>query len=69
LALWASWSGCSLPRPSTLNKNFAPTLPWIDKCFGTFYLPKQAWPAKYGTDGPVAANLSAQLVQPLLPRG
>jgi len=54
--------------PETQNKNFAPMLPWIDKCFGTFYLPKQAWPAKYGTDAPVAANLGGQLVQPLLQR-
>ena len=40
--------------PECLNKNFAPMLPWIDQAFGTFYLPKGKWPAKYGTDTVVA---------------
>ena len=25
--------------PEVLNKNYAPMLPWVDWCFGTFYLP------------------------------
>jgi sterol desaturase/sphingolipid hydroxylase (fatty acid hydroxylase superfamily) len=41
-------------------------LPWIDKLFGTFHLPKQ-WPDKYGIDTPIAHNLSGQLLDPLLP--
>jgi len=50
-----------------VNKNYASMLPWLDKIFGTWYVPKQQWPAKYGIDGPMAANLAEQLVQPFLP--
>jgi len=54
--------------PQVLNKNYASMLPLVDKCFGTFYLPKQ-WPGKYGTDEPVAPGLAHQLIDPLLHRG
>jgi sterol desaturase/sphingolipid hydroxylase (fatty acid hydroxylase superfamily) len=50
----------------SVNKNYAPMLPWIDKLFGTVHLPKQ-WPDKYGIDTPIAPNLSGQLLDPLLP--
>lgn len=53
--------------PETLNKNFAPMLPWVDKCFGTFYLPKNQWPATYGTDTPTSLTLAGQLLKPLAP--
>lgn len=36
------------------NRNFAPTLPLMDKLFGTLHLP-QHWPAGYGLGGPVSA--------------
>ena len=49
--------------PEYVNKNYAAMLPWLDKCFGTFYLPKK-WPSKYGIDAPVAKGLIGQLVQP-----
>jgi sterol desaturase/sphingolipid hydroxylase (fatty acid hydroxylase superfamily) len=52
--------------PETINKNFAPMLPWVDKLFGTFYLPKESWPQTYGTDTPVSPGLTGQLIQPLL---
>lgn len=52
---------------AVINKNYAPLLPWVDKLFGTFYLPKQ-WPVKYGIDGPVPVNLMAQLLLPFLPK-
>jgi hypothetical protein len=39
-------------------------LPWVDKCFGTLYLPAE-WPAKYGSDTPVPADLAGQLLDPL----
>jgi sterol desaturase/sphingolipid hydroxylase (fatty acid hydroxylase superfamily) len=48
-----------------INKNYSTLLPWIDKCFGTFYLPKE-WPASYGIDEPVSGELSHQLLDPLL---
>jgi sterol desaturase/sphingolipid hydroxylase (fatty acid hydroxylase superfamily) len=51
--------------PDLINKNYAALLPWVDKCFGTFYLPK-AWPSKYGTDAEMAHGLIGQLVQPFV---
>ena len=42
-------------------------LPWMDKLFGTWYVPGKQWPTKYGTDTPVAPKLAGQLLQPLLP--
>ncbi len=54
--------------PELLNKNYASMLPWVDKCFGTFYLPKKHWPEKYGTDSHLATGLLGQLLQPLLQR-
>lgn len=51
--------------PDRINKNYAPMLPWVDKLFGTFYLPKE-WPAKYGTDTEVAASLAGQLLNPFI---
>lgn len=51
-------------RPEQINKNYAAMMPWVDKCFGTFYLPKKQWPIKYGLDAPVAPSLAGQLFQP-----
>ncbi len=52
-----------------INKNYASMLPWVDKLFGTWYMPKKQWPTKYGIDGIMAPNLTGQLLQPLLPVG
>ena len=41
--------------PDVLNKNFAATFPWMDKCFGTLHLPKE-WPQKYGSDTQAIRN-------------
>jgi sterol desaturase/sphingolipid hydroxylase (fatty acid hydroxylase superfamily) len=49
-----------------VNKNYASMLPFMDKLFGTWYMPKKQWPPKYGIDAPVANCLAAQLLQPLL---
>lgn len=51
--------------PELLNKNYAPMLPWVDWCFGTFYLPRQ-FPQKYGTDTPMPEGIADQLLQPLV---
>lgn len=51
--------------PQVINKNYAAMLPWVDKLFGTFYLPKEM-PQKYGIDGPMPAGLPEQLMQPFL---
>jgi sterol desaturase/sphingolipid hydroxylase (fatty acid hydroxylase superfamily) len=50
--------------PEYINKNYAAILPLMDKCFGTFFLPKREWPAKYGIDTPMAPGLIGQLLQP-----
>jgi sterol desaturase/sphingolipid hydroxylase (fatty acid hydroxylase superfamily) len=54
--------------PAVVNKNFAAMLPWVDRCFGTFYLPRQEWPATYGIDAPIPAGMTDQLIQPLVPQ-
>jgi sterol desaturase/sphingolipid hydroxylase (fatty acid hydroxylase superfamily) len=51
--------------PEFINKNYATMLPLVDRCFGTLYLPKKTWPAKYGIEGTIASSLSGQLLQPL----
>jgi sterol desaturase/sphingolipid hydroxylase (fatty acid hydroxylase superfamily) len=54
--------------PELINKNYAALLPWMDKLFGSFYLPKQKRPMKYGIDGLIASNLSGQILQPFISR-
>ncbi len=49
------------------NKNYAAMLPWLDRIFGTFYLPPRQWPSQYGADTPVGGSLGQQLLRPLLP--
>lgn len=36
--------------PGAADKNFAAIFPWLDKIFGTFHAPRDAWPAVYGDD-------------------
>ena len=43
--------------------NYASMLPWLDRIFGTHYLPPE-WPERYGIDEPMAETLAGQLVQP-----
>jgi|ERR1017187_9150554 sterol desaturase/sphingolipid hydroxylase (fatty acid hydroxylase superfamily) len=50
--------------PEYINKNYAAIFPWVDKLFGTLYLPKKQWPMKYGIDAPMAPGLAGQLLQP-----
>jgi sterol desaturase/sphingolipid hydroxylase (fatty acid hydroxylase superfamily) len=54
-------------RVDHIDHNYSPTLPWMDRIFGTFYLPK-TWPEEYGTDTPVPASLPAQLLHPITSR-
>jgi lathosterol oxidase len=56
--------------PVAKDKNFAVHFPWIDRLFGTHYLPADAWPARYGVleDAP-PAGFAAQLVWPFGRRG
>jgi sterol desaturase/sphingolipid hydroxylase (fatty acid hydroxylase superfamily) len=45
------------------NCNYASVFPWLDRIFGTHYLPKD-WPAQYGIPEPTAPTLFGQLIQP-----
>ena len=50
-------------NPAVINKNYAPMFPWVDRIFGTLYLPPSR-PAVYGTDTAVSPNLGRQLTDP-----
>ena len=52
--------------PAYINKNYAPLLPWVDRLFGTLYLPKNKQPARYGIDQPLASGLLPQLLEPFV---
>lgn len=50
---------------AAIDKNFAVHLPWIDRLFGTAYLPG-SWPDRYGIAGdPVPDSYLAQVTWPL----
>lgn len=46
------------------DRNYAAILPWIDRLFGTHFLPGH-WPPVYGIDHPVAPGMKAQLLDPM----
>jgi sterol desaturase/sphingolipid hydroxylase (fatty acid hydroxylase superfamily) len=52
-------------RSGPINRNYASTLPWLDRIFGTHYLPRNEWPTSYGTEEPVPDSLAGQLAYPL----
>ncbi len=54
--------------PAYINKNYAPLLPWVDRVFGTLYLPRDRRPERYGIEDSLAAGLVGQLVDPFVPR-
>ena len=60
-AATACWSdGLTAQR-----KNFAVHLPLIDWVFGTYYLPGDRWPVRYGLeDDPIPEGYARQLVYP-----
>ncbi len=47
------------------DHNYASMLPWIDRIFGTYYLPRNQWPAAYGIPDTLPGSLVGQLVYPL----
>jgi sterol desaturase/sphingolipid hydroxylase (fatty acid hydroxylase superfamily) len=52
--------------PEAVDRNFAIHLPWLDRLFGTYYLPEGRWPTAYGLGGPpVPEGWLRQLVWPL----
>jgi sterol desaturase/sphingolipid hydroxylase (fatty acid hydroxylase superfamily) len=50
--------------PEVIDKNYASMLPFIDRLFGTFHLPRQALPQAYGIEGSVPVGFVEQLVYP-----
>jgi sterol desaturase/sphingolipid hydroxylase (fatty acid hydroxylase superfamily) len=50
------------------NRNFSTMLPWMDRLFGTYHMPRNAWPDRYGIPERLPDGLGDQLVYPLLPR-
>ncbi|APW59307.1 sterol desaturase family protein [Paludisphaera borealis] len=48
-----------------VNRNYASTLPWLDRIFGTHYLPRKEWPAAYGIKAKLPDTLVGQLAYPL----
>ncbi len=54
-------------QQEALDRNFAIHLPAIDWMFGTYYLPRDVWPERYGIEGsPVPSDYLSQLVYPFL---
>jgi sterol desaturase/sphingolipid hydroxylase (fatty acid hydroxylase superfamily) len=53
-------------KTGAIDHNYASTLPWLDRLFGTHHLPK-AWPESYGIEAEVPATLLGQLAYPMLP--
>jgi sterol desaturase/sphingolipid hydroxylase (fatty acid hydroxylase superfamily) len=54
--------------PAIHDKNFAPTFPFLDVMFGTFYMPKGELPDAFGAEG-VPADMLGQLAHPFLAIG
>jgi sterol desaturase/sphingolipid hydroxylase (fatty acid hydroxylase superfamily) len=54
-------------KTGPINRNYASTLPWLDRFFGTHYLPRNAWPEAYGIEAKIPGSLPEQLAYPLLP--
>jgi sterol desaturase/sphingolipid hydroxylase (fatty acid hydroxylase superfamily) len=48
------------------DHNYSSMLPFMDRVFGTFYLPK-TWPAEYGTSTPMPQTLAGQILDPFAP--
>lgn len=52
-------------QPEAIDKNFAIHLPVIDWLFGTYHLPGERWPERYGIEGnPVPPGYLPQLAYP-----
>ncbi len=53
-------------RSGPINRNYSSTLPWLDRLFGTYYLPRNEWPEAYGIEAKLPDSLAGQLAYPLL---
>ena len=53
-------------RDDHKDHNYAAMLPFMDRVFGTFHLPRQAWPTEYGTETPIPPGLAEQFLHPFI---
>jgi len=51
-------------RAAPRDRNYASMLPWMDRLFGTHYLPRGQWPTAYGIDAELPRSLAGQLIHP-----
>ena len=57
------------PHPHRAHQpKLSSTLPWMNRIFGTHYLPGEEWPLSYGIEAEMPDTMAAQLVYPLVPR-
>ncbi|MFZ4877946.1 sterol desaturase family protein [Janthinobacterium sp. Mn2066] len=49
-----------------INRNYASTLPVLDRVFGTHHLPRE-WPSACGIEAPMPVSLAGQLLAPWRP--
>jgi sterol desaturase/sphingolipid hydroxylase (fatty acid hydroxylase superfamily) len=54
-------------RTGAINHNYASTLPFLDRIFGTHHLPRDAWPESYGIKAKIPDSLGDQLLYPFAP--
>jgi sterol desaturase/sphingolipid hydroxylase (fatty acid hydroxylase superfamily) len=52
-------------RTGPINRNYSAVMPWLDRLFGTHYLPDNQWPEAYGIKARLPNSLVGQLVYPL----
>ena len=56
-------------QKEAIDKNYAIHFPWVDKVFGTYYLPKEGWPTTYGlANQPLPAGFWGQFFYPFTRR-
>ena len=53
-------------NPAVVNKNYAALLPIYDRLFGSLYLPKNAYPCRYGISTYLPDSFFKQLVYPFV---
>ena len=49
-----------------IDKNYAAHTPLFDMLFGSFHLPKDRWPVKYGTVKPIPGGMLGQFLHPFV---
>jgi sterol desaturase/sphingolipid hydroxylase (fatty acid hydroxylase superfamily) len=54
-------------RSGPINRNYSSTLPWLDRVFGTYYLPTDALPEAYGIQSKLPETVLGQLAHPFNP--